>query len=418
MNSKTLSPVPEIESAQRQRSHLPATTLWKITLRFLAILFAIGLVAAVVALLLAYRGAGKNAAATPPPPKVTVAAVEDRSIIEYAEFTGRVDAIESVEVRPRVSGHIQEVRLGAGQLVQPGDILFVIDPRWYQAQVDLAAAEVARTRAISAVSEREAQRSDELLAARTISREDADSRRLRDSVSKSALRSAEATLATAQLDLEYTVVRSPIAGRVSRALVTAGNLVSGAPANATLLTTIVSAGDAYVYVDIDETSALAFNRLVRAGTISGPDGRIPIDLQLSDENEFVRHGWLESTDNRLDPATGSLVLRAVFPNSDGQLLPGLFARVRVPITAPHSALLISEHAIGTDQSQKFVFTVSPDRKAQQRPVKLGGAVGTLRIVRDGLRAGEQVVVNGLQRVRPGALVASELAETPPSVAAR
>ena len=249
-----------------------------------------------------------------------------------------MDAIESVEVRPRVSGHIQEVRLQAGQLVQPGDVLFVIDPRWYQAQADLAAAEVARTRAMSGVSDREAQRADELFAARTISKEDAESRKLRGVVAKAALRSAEATLATAQLDLDYTVVRSPIAGRVSRALVTSGNLVSGTPTNATPLTTIVSAGDAYVYVDIDEASALAFNRLVRSGAIAAADGRIPLDLQLTDESDFPRRGWLESTDNRLDPATGSLVLRAVFPNNDGQLLPGLFARVRVPMTAPHPAL--------------------------------------------------------------------------------
>lgn len=314
-----------------------------------------------MALLLVRRGIGKDTASAPPAPKVTVAAVEERSITEYVELTGRVDAVESVEIRLRVFGHIQEVHLHADQLVQPGAILFVIDPRSYQAQADLAAAEVARTRAMSVVAEREAQRADELLAARTISKEDADSRRLRNNVSKSAVRSAEATLANAQLDLEFIVVRSPIAGRVSRAMVTAGILGSGATTSPTLLTTIVSAGGADVHVDTDESTALAFNRLVRAGTMAGADGR-------------------------------------------------------VPITAPHSALLISEYVIGTDQSQKFVFTVSADGETGRRPVKLGGTIGGLRIVRSGLQAGDKVVVNGLQRARPGDAVAPESATSVPVVA--
>ncbi len=421
MNPALLAPVSVAKSSVPAPISRPRPAAKrKLAFRLLGIIALVGVAAFGAVRLLGHRDAGAEVPVAPPPPKVTVAAVEERSITETIELTGRVEAIESVEVRPRVSGHIQEVRFQAGQLVQPGDVLFVIDSRWYQAQADLAAAEVTRTRAMSGVSDREAQRADELLAARTISKEDAESRKLRGVVAKAAVRSAEATLATAQLDLDYTVVRSPIAGRVSRALVTSGNLISGAPTNATLLTTIVSAGDAYVYVDIDEASALAFNRLVRAGTIAGPDGRIPLDLQLTDESDFPRRGWLESSDNRLDPATGSLVLRAVFPNNDGQLLPGLFARVRVPITAPHPALLISEQAIGTDQSQKFVFTVAADGKAQQRPVKLGAALaGGQRIIRDGLRVGEQVVVKGLQRVRPGAPVSLEGApEAPAGVAAR
>lgn len=334
------------------------------------------------------------AAAVPPPaPKVTVAPVEERLVTEYEELTGRVDAAETVELRARVSGHLESVRFQAGQLVQKGDVLFTIDSRWYRAQFDLA-------RARFDVAEREAKRADDLLATAAISSEEAEARRARSA-------EARALLASAQLDLEHTEVRAPIAGRVSRALVTAGNLVAGAPGNATLLATIVSTGDAFVYADVDETTVLKFNRLARENRLVTEHGRIPVELQLADEAGFPRRGYVESTDNRLNPATGSLALRLVFPNEDGALVPGLFARVRLPISAPQRALLISERAIGTDQSQKFVFALEQNNTVAYRTVKLGGIIGGKRIVRDGLRPGEAIVVNGLQRVRPGMTVAPE-----------
>lgn len=346
-------------------------------------------------LLAASRAAEAIAPAAPPAPKVTVAAVEEKLLADYEEITGRVDAVETVELRARVSGHLEAVKFQSGQLVQKGDVLFAIDPRWYRAQFDLA-------RARADVAEREAKRADELLANAAISGEEAEARRARAA-------EAHAALVTAQLDLDHTEVRSPIDGRVSRAFVTAGNLISGAPGNATLLTTIVSVGDAYVYADIDETTVLKFNRLVRENRLATQGGRVPVELQLADESGYPRHGFIESADNRLNPATGSLGLRMIFPNTDGALLPGLFARVRVPIGAPQPTLLISERAIGTDQSQKFVLALGKDNTAAYRTVKLGGTIDGKRVIRTGLRSGDQIIVNGLQRVRPGMTVDPEVA---------
>jgi RND family efflux transporter MFP subunit len=335
------------------------------------------------------------AAAVPAGPRVTVASVEERLLADSDEITGHVEATETVELRARVSGHLDSVHFQAGQLVKAGDLLFTIDPRWYQAQFDLATARAD-------VAEREARRSDELLAAQAISAEEADARHAR-------LAEARAELATARLDLEHTQVRSPIAGRISRALITEGNLVSGNPGDATLLTTIVSVGDAYVYADIDEQTLLKFNRLARENRMSGQDGRVPVDLELADETGYPRHGYIESSDNRVNAATGTLTLRMVFPNSDDALVPGLFARVRVPVGAPRPTFLVSERAIETDQSQKFVLVVGADRIASYRTVTLGGSVEGKRIVLDGLHAGDRVIVNGLQRVRPGMAVDPETA---------
>jgi RND family efflux transporter MFP subunit len=361
-----------------------------------------------------------TAAVVPPAPKVTIAPVEEQLVAEYEELTGRVDATETVELRARVSGHLEDVRFQAGQLVQKGDVLFTIDPRWYRAQFDLATAQVEQAKAHAAVAEREAKRADELVAASAISSEEADAKRSRSLEARAALASAEAALTTARLDLEYTEVRAPIAGQVSRAFVTEGNLVSGAPGNATLLTTIVSTGEAFVYADIDETTLLKFNRLEREGRLVTEHGRVPVELQLADETGYPRHGYIESSDNRLNPATGSLLLRMVFANADHALVPGLFARVRVPVGAPQPTLLISERAVGTDQSQKFVFALAKDNTVAYRTVKLGGTIDGKRIVYSGLHAGDQIVVNGLQRVRPGMTVAPEVAaaEIPTNTATR
>ncbi len=346
-----------------------------------------------------------SAPVAPPATKVTVAPVEEKLVTEFEEITGRIDAKETVELRARVSGHLESVHFQAGELVKKGDVLFTIDPRWYQAQFDLATAR-------SEVAEREAERAEDLLAAAAISNEEAEARRARAA-------EARADLATARLDLEHTEVRAPIDGRVSRAFVTAGNLVSGAPGSATLLTTIVSVGEAYVYADLDESTLLKFNRLLRDNRLATQGGRIPVDLQLADESGYPRHGYIESADNRVNPATGSLVLRMVFANPDDALVPGLFARVRVPVSAPTETLLVSERAIGTDQSQKFVLAVGADNVVAYRTVKLGAFVNGKRAVRDGLHAGDQIIVNGLQKVRPGMTVAPELevASVPPATAA-
>ncbi|MEO6568951.1 MAG: efflux RND transporter periplasmic adaptor subunit [Opitutaceae bacterium] len=357
--------------------------------------------------------ANSKAAAAPQPaaPKVTIAPVEEKLVTEYEELTGRVDAAETVELRARVSGHLEAVRFQAGQLVRKGDVLFSIDARQYRAQFDLASGQAAQARARAEIAEREAKRTDNLLAASAISHEEAESRRSRAVEARAAAISAEAALALARLDLDYTEVRAPIDGQISRALVTAGNLVSGATGNATLLASIVTVGDAYVYADIDESTLLKFNRLVRENRLAVENGRVPVEMQLADESEYPRRGYIESSDNRLNSATGSLLLRLVFPNNDHALVPGLFARVRIPIGAPSPALLISERAIGTDQSQKFVLALAQDNTAVYRTVKLGGSIQDKRVVRSGLRPGDRVIVNGLQRVRPGMAVDPEVAVT-------
>jgi multidrug efflux system membrane fusion protein len=333
---------------------------------------------------------------------VTVEAVREQEIVEWDEFTGRTEAVEMVEVRPRVSGHIQAVQFQSGQLVRKGDVLFVIDPRWHKAELDQREAEYEQARIRVENSEREARRTDQLLSSKAISTEEADARIARYQEAKAALLAARAARDTARLDLEHTEVRAPIDGKVSRALRTTGNYVSGVAGGATLLTTLVSVDPVYVYADVDENSLLKFNELARRQKLSRDgNGEIPVELQLADENGFPHIGHIESFDNRLDASTGSILLRAVFPNREGRIVPGLFARIRVPLSARYAALLVEEQAIGTDQGQKYVLTLSETNTVEYRPVELGPAIDGRRVVRSGLRPGEQIVVNGLQRVRPG-----------------
>lgn len=365
------------------------------------LLLAVG--AGVYVALPSHAHAADAAPAAPAAPKVTVVPVERQLVTEFEELTGHVDALETVDLRARVAGHLEAVHFQAGQIVKQGDLLFSIDPRWYQAQFDLASARAN-------VAAREAARAEKLLASSAISSEEAESRR-------AAAAEAQAALATARLDLEHTQVRAPISGRISRALVTPGNLVAGTAGGGTLLTTIVATGEAYVYADLDEATLLKFNRLAREGRLAMRNGRIPVSLQLADETGFPREGYLESADNRMNPATGSLSLRLVFPNDDGALIPGLFARVRLPVSAPQPSLLISERAIGTDQNQKFVLAVGADNTVAYRTVKLGSVIDGKRVVREGLQPGETIIVSGLQRVRPGMIVAPELLAVAPTQSA-
>jgi len=401
----TLRTTPFVVPSASAAQHRPASLS---RYRFFLSLATLSLVAVVAV------AAAPAESAAPAGPKVTVASVEQRTVVEQRELLGRVEAVESVELRPRVTGHIDEVRLQAGQLVKKGDVLFVIDPRWYRAQFDLATAQAESARVRVAIAERDAKRSDELLKERAISVEEADTRSSRLAEARADLLATEATLASARLDLEHTQVRSPITGRVNRAYVTAGNLVSGAPGGATLLTSIVSTGEVYVYADVDEATVLAFNRLQAAGRLAtDKTGRIPVEMALSDETAFAHRGVIESTDNRLDTGTGSLVVRMTFPNTDGQLVPGLSARVRLPVSAPEPVLFISERAIGTDQNQKFVLTVDAASTVAYRTVKLGAIIDGQRSIREGLKPGDRVIVNGLQRVRPGMTVVAETAPAPP-----
>lgn len=350
--------------------------------------------------------AKEEAAVTAPAhlPQVTVAPVEQQTVTDHRELLGRVDARETVEVRPRVSGHIEEVRLQAGQIVEKGDVLFVIDPRYYQAQLDSAVAAVERAKVRVGIAESEAKRTASLVSARAVSIEESETRNSRLAEARTDLQSAEAALASAKLDMEHTSVRSPIRGKVSRALVTAGNLVSGTPGGASLLTTVVSVGDVFVYADADETTALTFDRIRREGGFAAEDGKVVVEMQVGDEDGFPHRGYIESTDNRVDPSTGTLVYRMVFPNADEKLVPGLFARVRLPISAPAPTLMVSERAIGTNQSQKFVLTVAADNTVNYRSVKLGPVLNGKRVIREGIQNGDRVIVNGLQRVTAGMIV--------------
>ena len=360
----------------------------------------------------------KVAEQKPTPPPVTVAPVEKKEIVEWDEFTGHIEPVESVEVRPRVSGYIQEVRFQSGQMVKKGDVLFVIDPRWHQAAFDQRQAEFEQAKVHLENAKREADRTAQLLASKAMSVEDADARESRFHEANAALLAARAALASAKLDLEYTQVRAPINGRVSRALLTEGNYVSGGAGSATLLTTLVSVDPVYVYADMDENSFLKFDALLAAKKLQPDgDGKIPVELQLADETDFPHHGYIESFNNRLDPNTGSILLRAEFPNPDGRVVPGLFARIRVPLSERYPAFLVEERAIGTDQAQKFVLTLTTSNTVAYQSVKLGPEIAGRRVVRSGLQGSEQVIVNGLQRVRPGMPVNPQEETSPRTLAA-
>lgn len=357
--------------------------------------FLITILSGVAAGVLSGCGHAAAQSQTRPPAAVTVAPVEQKDIVEWTEFTGRTEPVESVEIRPRTSGYIQEVRFQSGQLVKKGDVLFVIDPRWNQATFDQRQAEYEQAKS-------EADRTALLLKNNAISAEESEARKARYATAKAALD-------TARLDLEYTEVRSPIDGRVSRALLTEGNYVSGVAGSSSMMTIVVSVNPVYVYASVDEDTLLKFNRLVESKKLGTTDGgKIPVELQLADETEFPHRGAIESFDNRLDPDTGSILLRAVFNNDDGRIVPGLFARIRIPLSERHPELLVDERAIGTDQANKFVLTLTPTNTVAYQPITLGPVAEGKRIVRSGLAVGQQIVVDGLQRVRPGSPVSPEV----------
>jgi RND family efflux transporter MFP subunit len=359
--------------------------------------------------LLSACGQPKDAAPAPamPPASVTLAPVAQEELVEWEEFTGRVEAVETVELRPRVSGYITEVHFEAGALVPKDTVLFTIDPRPFMSRRDGAKAELSRTEAVAKAARQEFDRVSELLAAKAIAPEQAEARESAWRQAEAAQAAAAAGLRSAELELSHCEVRAPIAGRVSRALTTPGNYVT---AGVTVLTTLVSAAPVHVYVDIDENSLLKLQRLRREDRLyTNGKGRVPVELQLSNEDGFRHRGHVESFDNRLNPATGSIVVRCEFANEDGILTPGLFARVRLPMTAKYPALLIDEKALLTDQANKYVLGVEEKDGglvSVYKPVVIGPVIEGRRVVRSGLKAGERIIINGMARLpQPGMPVA-------------
>ncbi len=345
-------------------------------------------------------------ASAPPPPQVTAAEVISRDLTEWDEFTGRLEAVNTVAVRPRVSGYVAAVRFDEGAIVARGDLLFVIDARPFQAEVDRLRAELLRARATIQRATSELERAERLAAENAISHEELDRRSAFAQESAAQASAIEATLRAAELNLEFTRVTAPISGRVGRAIVTEGNLVSTGPGEATLLTTVVSLDPIYASFDADEQTVLRYGDLARAGKrASARQPGLPIQLALAGDDAFPREGKMDFLDNQVDPTTGTIGVRAVFRNADLSLTPGLFVRVRLPGTARYRGLLIQDRAVGTDLDKRFVFVVNAASEIEHRVVTLGPVVDGLRVVRSGLKAGDIVVVNGLQRVRPGVKVA-------------
>ncbi|MGH8750651.1 MAG: efflux RND transporter periplasmic adaptor subunit, partial [Burkholderiales bacterium] len=344
-------------------------------------------------------------------PQVSVAAVIEKEVSEWDEFTGRLEAVERVEIRPRISGYIDKIHFREGAEVKKGDLLFEIDPRPQQAELARTEAELARADTKVKLARSELARAEKLLQSQAISRQEYDQLVSGQQDSSAAVKAAQAALLTARLNLEYTKVRSPINGRTSRAEVTAGNLVTGGGGGApsTLLTTVVSLDPIYAAFEGDEQIYLKYGELNRRGErISSREKRNPVYLGLADEEGHPHKGYMEFVDNALNPQTGTIRGRAVFDNKERRFTPGLFARLKLIGSGTYKAVLINDKAVGTDQSKKFVLVVGTDNKTLYREVKLGPLIEGLRVIKQGLKGGETIVVNGLQRVHPGDAVTPQL----------
>lgn len=356
--------------------------------------------AVAAALLLSACGKGEEVSQQMPAAKVSVAEVIEQPINEWDEFTGRLEAPESVEVRPRVSGYIDKVAFDEGSLVKKGDLLFQIDPRPFQAEVKRLQAQLQQARANQTRAANEARRGERLRQSNAISAELADARASAATEAQAAVAATQAELDNALLNLSFTRITSPIDGRVSRAEITEGNLVS---AGQSLLTTVVSTNKVYAYFDADERVFLKYIELARQAG-SDARGASPVYLGLSSEAGHPHEGQLDFLDNQVNPRTGTIRGRAVFDNRDGRFTPGLYARLKLVGSGTYPAALIKDEAVGTDLGKKFVLVLDKDNAVQYRAIELGPKLEGLRIVRQGLSKGEKIVVNGLQRAMPGATV--------------
>ena len=354
---------------------------------------------------------------TPPPaapaaPIVTVALPIEREVVDHEEFTGRTDAVSRVDIRARVSGYLVKVNFKDGDIVKLGDLLYQIDPRPFQADLDLAKGMVEKLEAEKNLLDIQVDRYRKLAAKSAASQQDVDQYLAQQAENIGALKSARAQVERAQLNLDFTRITAPLTGKISRTLLTAGNLVN---ADSTLLTTVMSIDPMYAYFNIEEPTLLQILKMKREGVIKQRLGQVEVRMGLADDvkHAFPLTGTLDFANNTVDPQTGTILVRGTFPNPyelpnrPPMLMPGLFVRVRLDMGPPHKTLLVTPRAIGTDQGQKYVYVVDKDDKIAYRRVTLGLVFEGLQAIEGGLKPGERVVVNGLQRVRPGIEVKPE-----------
>ncbi len=357
----------------------------------------------ILSTLLTVAGCKKNSAPQQAPLPVNVATVIEKEVREWDEFTGRLDAVESVEIRPRVSGYITEIHFEAGAVIKKGDLLYVIDPRPYQADFDRAAAELERMQAQLKLAEIELDRAKDLRAKNTISASEFDQKAATYQGSSAAARSAEAAKNSAALNLEFTQIKSPIDGRVSDARITLGNLVQPGAGPESVLTTVVSVDPIYAKVDADENAVLKYVKLSSEGKrVSARTAKIPAFVELGNETDFPHEGYIDFVDNRLDPGTGTVRARVVLKNWNPALItPGFFTRVRIAGATPYRAALIDDKVISSQQGLKYAFVVKPDNTLERRTLETGTIFEGKRIVKRGLKDGEKVVSTRLQMVQSG-----------------
>jgi RND family efflux transporter MFP subunit len=377
------------------------------------------LAAALILLAPALAGCGQGqppGSGPPPPPTVTVAKPVERGIVDQDEYVGRFVAVDSVEVRARVSGYLDQIHFRDGQMVKQGDLLFTIDKRPFQNTVAQARGTLAQAKANLAFTEADLERAKQLVRDRTITEQTFDQRTQAQRSAAASVASNEAAVRQAELDLEFTELRAPIAGRIGDRRVSRGNLVTGGTGATTMLANIVSLDPIRFEFTMDEASYLRYERFSSSGKeVTGRDGGVIVELKLLDEKTFEHRGYMDFVDNTIDRSSGTIRGRASFSNPDAVLTPGMFGRIRVPGSPTYNALLLPDAAIGTEQIRKFVLVVGDDNTAMQRYVTLGPlSDDNLRIIKDGIKAGDRVIVNGLMRVRPGQKVTPQEQGTAPA----
>jgi RND family efflux transporter MFP subunit len=337
---------------------------------------------------------------------VTVAKPVEREIVNYAEFTGNTAAVKSVDIRARVSGYLDKLGFEEGAIVKAGEMLFVIDPRPYQAALDQAQANLQQAQAQLELAQSNFSRSEDLQKKGVISPQDFQTQLATKDQASASVLGSQAALETAKLNFDFTQVRSPIDGRTSTYNYTIGNLIAGGDTSSSgILTTVVSLDPIYVYFNVEERGLLAYQQMIREGKIIyTQDGKAPVEMQLANESTYPHKGFIDFVDNRVDPSTGTIRVRGSFSNQDGSLRPGLFAQLRIPSSPKFKALLISDLAVGYDQGQPIVYIAGADDVATAKTVKLGALSDGLRVVESGVSPDDQVIVDGIVHLRPGSKV--------------